>query len=79
MEVYWFDDTGRGYCRVPASWRLLWWNGSEWKPVETKDPFGVEKDKFNVVRFKPVKSDRFRIEVSLRRGFSGGVLEWKLD
>ena len=19
--VYWFDDTGRGQCRVPASWR----------------------------------------------------------
>ncbi len=24
VEVYWFDDTGRGECRVPASWRLLY-------------------------------------------------------
>jgi hypothetical protein len=23
-ELYWFDDTGRGGVRVPASWRLLW-------------------------------------------------------
>ena len=23
MDVYWFDDTGRGQCRVPESWDLL--------------------------------------------------------
>jgi len=23
-EVYWFDDTGSGQCRVPASWRILY-------------------------------------------------------
>ena len=34
-EVYWFDDTGRGGVRVPASWRLLYKNGDQWMPVET--------------------------------------------
>jgi len=22
-DIYWFDDTGRGQCRIPASWKLL--------------------------------------------------------
>src|SRR5205823_1426620 len=26
-SVYWFDDTGRGACRVPAAWRLFWLDG----------------------------------------------------
>lgn len=33
-EVYWFDDTPHGgLCRVPASWRVLWWDGKNWQPV----------------------------------------------
>ena len=29
-DVYWFDDTGQGQCRVPASWRLLYRERKEW-------------------------------------------------
>ena len=29
VEVYWFDDTGHGQVRVPASWRLLYKNGDQ--------------------------------------------------
>src|SRR5258708_39666700 len=44
-EVYWFDDTGRGGVRVPASWRLVYKDGDAWKPVETTDTYAVDKDK----------------------------------
>ena len=30
-QVYWFDD--RRFCRVPASWRVLYKDGDGWKPV----------------------------------------------
>ena len=36
VEVYWLDDTGSGECRVPVSWRVLYKDGEEWKPVEAK-------------------------------------------
>ena len=39
--LYWFDDTGQGSVRVPASWRLLYKDGDEWRPVETQEQFGV--------------------------------------
>ena len=35
VEVYWFDDTGRGQCRIPKSWRLLYRTAAEWKPGRT--------------------------------------------
>ncbi|MEE8468525.1 MAG: beta-L-arabinofuranosidase domain-containing protein, partial [Planctomycetota bacterium] len=31
--VYWFDDTGIGACRVPASWRLSYRDRGRWRPV----------------------------------------------
>ena len=27
-KVYWFDDTGRGACRLPASWRIEYRDGA---------------------------------------------------
>ena len=77
-EVYWFDDTGAGACRVPESWRLLYRQGGQWKPVEASGNFGGELNKYNVVNFKPVQTTALRIEVKLRPEFSGGILEWKV-
>ncbi len=74
--LYWFDDTGQGSVRVPASWRLLFKDGEEWKPVDTADPYAVEKDKFNRVTFKPVTTTGLRIEVSAQERFSLGVQKW---
>jgi DUF1680 family protein len=76
--VYWFDDTGVGQCRVPTEWRLLWRDGDEWKPVKlTGDSsYGVALDQFNKLAFEPVTTRELRIEVKLKKDFSGGVLKW---
>lgn len=60
-QVYWFDD-GR-FCRVPASWRVLYKDEGEWKPVENLDDYSVAKDKFNIMRFKSVTASAVRLEV----------------
>jgi uncharacterized protein len=77
-EIYWYDDTGRGECRVPASWRLLYRDGNEWKPVEAASAFGIEKDRFNKVSFKPVTTSGLRIEVTMQKEWSAGIQEWKV-
>ncbi len=77
-EVYWFDDTGHGECRVPASARLLYKSGDAWKPVTATAEFGVKKDGWNSVEFPAVETTALRIEVQLQNNFSGGVLEWKI-
>jgi DUF1680 family protein len=78
--VYWFDDTGIGACRVPAEWRLLWLDGEEWKPIKLlkDEQYGTALDQFNKVSFEPVTTRELRLEVTLREGFSGGVLKWRV-
>jgi hypothetical protein len=78
VEVYWFDDTGRGRCRVPKSWRLLYRDVEHWKTVATNDAYGIAKDRYNVVRFQPVETTALRLEVQLQPEVSGGVLEWRV-
>ena len=78
VEVYWFDDTGSGECRVPTSWRLLYKDGEEWRPVDTAVPYGVEKDRYNAVTFTPVTTNGLRLEVVLQSEWSAGIQEWKV-
>ena len=77
-EVYWFDDTGRGGVRVPSSWKLLYKDGEAWKPVETTVPFGVARDAWNKVTFKPVNTTALRLELVMQPTFSAGLHEWKV-
>lgn len=77
--VYWFDDTGRGGCRVPKRWRLLYRDNGQWKPVKSTDSYGVKRDQFNTIAFEPVTTNGLRIEVELQPERSGGILEWKVE
>jgi hypothetical protein len=79
VEVYWFDDTGRGQCRGPQSWRVLYRVGERWTPVASTTPAGVALDKFNRLTFPPVECNGVRIEAQLQPGFSAGILEWKVE
>ncbi len=77
-QVFWFDDTGSGGVKVPASWRLLYKDGDQWKPVENTAPYAVALDKYNVVTFTPVTTTAVRLEVTAQKGVSSGVIEWKI-
>jgi hypothetical protein len=78
VELYWFDDTGHGQVRVPASWRLLYKDGGEWKPVAPSGPYGVAKDAWNKVAFAPVTTTALRLEVTMQPQWSAGIQEWKV-
>jgi len=78
VEVYWFDDTGVGQCRVPQSWRLLYQDGVEWRVVPNAIGSEVARDQWNRLRFRPVQTSALRLEVQLQSGFSAGILEWQV-
>lgn len=78
VEVYWFDDSGTGSCRVPNSWSLDYLDGQQWKPVSGAAGFGVRRDAYNRVAFNPIETTGLRVEVQLQPNFSGGILEWKV-
>jgi DUF1680 family protein len=77
-SVYWFDDTGGGSCRVPASWRILYKAGDKWLPVAAGGTYGLAKDAWNTVRFAPVRTTALRLEIQAQKAWSSGVHEWKI-
>ena len=76
VKVYWFDDTGSGACRLPKSWKILYRNSQgNFEPADNDGPYPIEKDKFNKVAFKPVKTSCIKIEIQLQKDWAAGVQE----
>jgi hypothetical protein len=78
-EVYWFDDTGRGECRLPASWRVEAMVEGAWQEVKNPSGYGVKADAYNVCTFTPVETTALRLSIQSREGWSGGVHEWRVN
>ena len=79
VSVYWFDDTGiGGGCRLPASWKILYRDGEQWKEVRNPHMESVAKDKFNRAAFDAVQTTVLRVEVQLQPNSSGGILEMQV-
>jgi hypothetical protein len=75
--VSWFDDTGRGECRVPASWRIAYrTSAGKWEPVAGVKEYPVAKGVPVEVAFAPVTTSALRLEIQLPPKFSSGVYEW---
>ena len=79
-QVYWYDDKpGGGGCTLPRSWRLIYRDGNQWKPVNTNDAYGVDANKFNRVEFTPIETSELRLEIQTQPGISAGILEWQVE
>ena len=80
VDVYWLDfDHYDGNFRTPASWKLYYKQGSQWKEVEAQSPYTTDKDRYNHLDFHPVKTTDLMIVAQLQKGASGGVIEWKVE
>lgn len=78
VKVYWFDDTGRGACRLPAAWQVLYREGRDWKPVPVAGEYPIALDRWCEVEFPPVKTTALRLLVRLQPEWAAGVHEWKV-
>lgn len=79
VRVYWFDDTGRGECRIPAAWRVEYRDGDTWKPVLASQHYAVALDRWIDVTFTPVKTTALRLVVQLQPGWAAGVRQWRVE
>ena len=81
VDVYWLDfDHYDGNYRTPESWELFYkTDDNRWAPVKASTPFGTEKDRYNRVSFEPVRTTALKLQAKLRKGESGGVIEWKVQ
>jgi len=76
LEVYWVED---GTVRLPATWRVLYWDGDGFKPVRGASGYEVRRDAFSRVRFDPVQTTRLRLELQFQERSTAGILEWRVN
>ena len=77
-KVYWFDDTGRGACRSPASWQIQYLDGQDWKPVVTPSDYPIALDRWCEVPFQSVTTTALRLTLKLQPNWAAGIEEWKV-
>lgn len=71
-DVYFFDDGGG--VRLPASWRLQYWNGSAYVDVTGATGYPVATNQYNGVNFNAVSTTRLRVVLQSGQA-SVGLLE----
>ncbi len=74
VDVYWHGP-GWGLA-PPAACRLLAWDGRAFVPVAEPDGLGVEADRWNITRFRPIRTTRLRLE-TLAGEHGVGILQWR--
>lgn len=80
VQVYWLDfEHYDGNFRIPKEWKLFYKDNDQWKEVNSKTPYSIEKDKYNILEFEPITTVELKMEVQLQEGESGGVIEWKIN
>jgi hypothetical protein len=80
VTVSWFDDTGSGECRLPASWRVVHrTEDGAWQPVAGVSGYAVRKSDPVKVSFTPITTRALRLEIQLVPDFSAGLYEWEVE
>lgn len=74
--VYWWAD-GQG-VHLPTASRVLYWDGTAFKPVSGEQGPGVEANKWNVLSFDEVTTTKLRLEFDGEGANSTGIVEWKV-
>jgi len=77
-KVYWGERIRGADLKLPKSWRVLYRNGSTWRPVESEDPFSRQLDRPNEIGFTPVKTTAVRLEVVFDEA-PCAIQEWLID
>lgn len=87
VDLYWAVDAPRanGYpgseawrLAAPVSYRITYWNGTQFTPVTAARGLGLSADTFNTTTFDPVKTEKLRLEITPDPQHPAGILEWKV-
>lgn len=78
-QVYFVADSGRdNSSQLPNSWRLLYRDGDEWRPVRASSAYAAQPNEFSTVNFEPVRTAAMRLELELDEGKSTDLAEWRV-
>jgi len=61
----------------PRLVRILYRDGTAWKPVDATGEYGVEKDRYNKIAFVRLRQQPSR-EVTMQPSYSAGIQRWRV-
>jgi DUF1680 family protein len=76
VDVYWWQD-GQS-IHLPTASRLLYWDGTAFKPVPNPQGLGVAGGKYNTTTFDKLTTTKLRLEFDGEGRNSTGIIEWKV-
>ena len=76
IEVFWWDYTGT--VPLPSAYRLEYWDGVAFRPVEHSAGLGLMNRSFNETRFDAVKTTRLRLDMDSADRWVAALLEWQV-
>lgn len=68
---------GGGWERS-SGYRLSYWDGQDFRPVEVISGLETARDRYNITRFNPVTTTRLRLTFGGAANAGVGVLRWKV-
>lgn len=77
VALFWWNFNNN--VRLPEQYRISYWNGSAFVPVENAQGMGKENNQLNTTSFKEITTTRMRIDLdSADRGVTT-LLEWVVN
>jgi hypothetical protein len=79
IHVYWFDDGPDGGCRLPEAYKVYYLSEGKWKEITKHGNYPLLKDQMNSIEIAPIRTTALKMDIKLKAGYSGGILEWKIE
>ena len=77
IELFWWD--WEGTLQLPQSYRISYWNGTAFVPVNNPKGLGFAVAEYNKTTFDEVETTKLRIDVdSVQQRLGNSLLEWKV-
>ena len=76
IEVFWWD--WEGTYQLPQSYRITYWNGTDFVPVNNPKGLGFAVAEYNKTSFDEIETTMLRIEADSVQRLTTCLLEWKV-
>ncbi|MDP4291298.1 MAG: glycoside hydrolase family 127 protein [Bacteroidota bacterium] len=76
MTIYWYNFDN--LVRLPQAYRLKYWDGKDFIPVNNAIGLGLVNNQYNSTTFSAVTTTRLKLEMDSVDRFTSPILEWKV-
>jgi len=66
------------WVKPPKSWRVLYQEGGQWKPVSAHGAYSVAPNAMATIEFDPVKTNALRLEATMDPNQEVSIAEWQV-